>query len=108
MPEPDKSTEDLLAKLRASAPPIPPAPSTSDFLVKEPEGKPLTVGMENKIEEARNFNSKLNIPQPPVVEGKTEPSPPTKLQRIAVVLKNKGMDSQQQAQALNEIAEILG
>lgn len=106
MPE---TLEETLAKIKAGGvPPIPPAPTTDDFLVKEPEKKPLTVGMENKIEEAKNFNSKLNIPQPPVVEGKSEVSPPTKLQRIAVVLKNKGMDSQQQAQALNEIAEILG
>jgi len=70
----------------------------------EPEKKP--VGMENKIDEAKAFNKKLA--SFPVVEGKDDaPQTLSTLQRIAIVLKNKGMDSQQQDQALKEIAAIL-
>lgn len=104
MPE---SLEETLAKLKG-APPIPTAPSTADFLVKEPEKILAPTGIENRVEEAKAFNAKLNAPNVPVVEGKTELSPPSKLQRIAQVLKDKGMDSQQQGQAMAQITEILG
>lgn len=102
MPE---SLEETLAKLKASPAPAPPVPN--DFLVKEPEGKPLTTGMENKIEEAKNFNAELNVIKPPKTPVESEPVARTKRELIADVLKNKGMDTQQQSQALAQILEIL-
>lgn len=91
---------------------IPAAGNTPGFEVKpndaftpaKPVDKPT--GMENKIEEAKEFNEKLNKP---VLVKSTEQKVPeaSKLERIRQVLKAKGMDSQQQSQAMEMIASIL-
>jgi hypothetical protein len=68
------------------------------------EVKPL-VGMDNRIEEAKKFNSKLNAPSVPLsVKQEQKVNKDVELRGI---LKRYGMDSQQQEKAFAEIIVLF-
>lgn len=90
--------------------PITPTPTgvASEFIVKEPEEKKPLTGIDYRIEESRGFNEKLTgkkVVEETIVES-VKPTA-SKESRIAEVLRSKGMDSQQQAQAMEMIRVIL-
>jgi hypothetical protein len=90
---------------------IPPEATIEQPKVKEP-----LVGTDARIEDAKKFNQKLHdelhaaqMKGNPVVEGKEETSTQlSTLEEIELVLKEKGMDSQQRNQAMAAIGNILG
>ena len=81
----------------------------NDAIKPATEAKPL-IGMDNRIEEAKKFNSKLavstlGLDKKVVEEVKQKINKDTVLRGI---LKRYGMDSQQQEKAFAEIKSLLG
>lgn len=98
----------------------------SSGIVPTPTIKSEPTGMDKRIEDSRKFNESLKreatrkstpvfppiFPPEEVIEidenGKVSiPSLSQKLEGIKLVLKNNGMDSQQQERAIQQISEIL-
>lgn len=78
----------------------------TDAIKPVTEAKPL-VGIDNSIEEAKRFNSKLNKPVSSVQQVAQEQKV-NKDVELRSILKRYGMDSQQQDKAFVEIKSLFG
>lgn len=98
-----ESLEETLAKIKMGA------PSTTDFLIKEPTIKEEPIGMNKRIEDSRRFNESLKNEE--LLKDSVSAAidvRPSRLEELRSILKRYGMDSQQQEYAFKEIKALFG